>query len=214
MTAFKRSRGTKGTLKYDTIPPSGTEDRKFFDALINERVGKWLNSDSAALPLGKGQEWKELEHKTYTSESTRDIRALIDDVCDFTAKAYGIHPALLRGDVQGIGDALDYTLTFCIDPLVDMIQEEINRKRNGYSAFATGTYMKIDSKQIKHVDIMSVATAIDKLIGSGSFCINDIRKACGEEIINEPWAWAHFITKNYLSLDEALTALTGGGGGG
>ena len=211
MKAYQKSRGTKGILKYETLPVVGSEERKAFDALTNEKIRAWLNGDNAALPLGKGQEWKELEHKTYSNESTRDIRALIDDVSDFTANGYGIHPALLRGDVQSIGDALDYTLTFCIDPLADLIQEEINRKRNGYAAVTSGTYTKIDTKQIKHVDLLSVATAIDKLIGSGSFCINDIRKLCGEEIIDEPWAWAHFITKNYLSLDEALTALAEGG---
>ena len=211
MTAYKRSRGTKVKFKYDTLPVAGTPERAAFDALINEKIGKWLTGDNAALPLGRGQDVAELTQKTYSSESTRDIRAQIDDVCDFTAKALGIHPALLRGDVQGTADAMDYTLTFCIDPLVDMLQEEINRKRNGFEGMSKGTYLKIDTKQIKHVDILSVSTAIDKLIGSGAFCVNDIRLVCGEEIIDEPWAWAHYVTKNYATVEEALKAMTGGG---
>jgi len=211
MTAYKRSRGTKVKFKYDTLPVAGTPERTAFDALINEKIGKWLTGDNAALPLGRGQDVAELTQKTYSSESTRDIRAQIDDVCDFTAKALGIHPALLRGDVQGTADAMDYTLTFCIDPLVDMLQEEINRKRNGFEGVSKGTYLKIDTKQIKHVDILSVSTAIDKLIGSGAFCVNDIRLVCGEEIIDEPWAWAHYVTKNYATVEEALKAMTGGG---
>jgi HK97 family phage portal protein len=172
-----------------------------------------MDGDNAALPLGRGQEWKELQHKTYSNESTRDIRAQVDDIFDFTARAFGIPPALLRGDVQDTSKAVDQLLTFCIDPLVDMIHEEINRKRNGYEGFAKGTYLKIDTKCIKHVDLLSVATAIDKLIGSGSFCINDIRKAVGDEIIDEPWAWQHFITKNYETVENALKALEGGENG-
>lgn len=210
MKAYQRSRGTKGIFKYDTIPVAGTPEREAFDKLVNEKIGKWLAGDNAALPLGRGQDWKELEKKTYSSESTRDIRALIDDISDFTAKAFGIPPALLKGDVQDTSKAVDQLLTFCIDPLVDMIQEEINRKRNGYDGFSKGTYIKIDTKCIKHVDLLSVATAIDKLIGSGSFCINDIRKAVGDEIIDEPWAWQHFITKNYETVENALKALEGG----
>ena len=97
-----------------------------------------------------------------------------------------------------------------MDPLVDMLQEEINRKRNGYEGYSKGTYLKIDTKCIKHVDLLSVATAIDKLIGSGAFCINDIRKAVGDEPINEAWANQHFITKNYETVENALTALEGG----
>ena len=210
MKAYQRSRGTKGLFKYKTLPPAGTEQREIFDKLINERISKWLNSDNAALPLGDGQEWQELEKKTYSSESTRDIRAQIDDIFDFTARAFGIPPALLKGDVQDTSKSIDQLLTFCIDPLADMLQEEINRKRNGYEGYSKGTYLKIDTKSIKHVDLLSVATAIDKLIGSGAFCINDIRKAVGDEPIDEEWANQHFITKNYETVENALKTLEGG----
>ena len=211
MRAYQRSRGTKGTFNYETLPVGGTAERAAFDSLINEKIGKWLAGDNAALPLGKGQSWQELQHKTYSTESTRDIRAQIDDISDFTAKAFGVHPALMRGDVQSVGDALEYTLTFCVDPLVDNIAEEINRKRSGYSAFASGTYVKIDTKQIKHVDLLSVSTAIDKLIGSGAFCVNNIRELVGEPPIDEPWAWQHVLTRNYMPFEEAMKLGEGSG---
>jgi len=210
MTAYQRSRGTKGIFKYETIPVAGTADRAAFDALINEKISRWLSGDNAALPLGKGQDWKELTQKTYSSESTRDIRSMIDDVSDFTAKAFCIPPALLRGDVQGVSDALDQFLTFCIDPLTDMLSEEINRKRNGFTGFNQGNYLKIDTKAIKHVDLLSVSSSIDKLIGSGVFCINDIRDLVGEEPIAEDWANQHFMTKNYSTVADLLAALEGG----
>lgn len=210
MTAFQRSRGTKGIFKYKTLPVAGTEQRKAFDDLINGKISKWLSGDNAALPLGEGQDWKELEHKTHTSESTRDIRAQIDDISDFTAKGSGIPPALLRGDVQDTSKAIDQLLTFCVDPLTDMMQEEIIRKRCGYKGFIEGTYVQIDTKSIKHVDLLSVATGIDKIIGSGAFCINDIRKVCGEPVIDEEWASQHFMTKNYSTVSDLLESLGGG----
>ena len=210
MKAYQKSRGTKGIFKYDTLPVAGTPEREAFDALINKKIKQWMEGDNAALPLGRGQEWKELQHKTYTNESTRDIRAQIDDIFDFTARAFGIPPALLRGDVQDTSKAVDQLLTFCIDPLTDMLSEEINRKRNGYTGFSQGTYLKIDTKSIKHVDLLSVATAVDKLIASGCFTINDIRKAVGDEPINEDWANQHFITKNYSTVEDLLKALEGG----
>lgn len=209
MAAYQKSRGTKGIFKYKTLPVSGTAQREAFDSLINEKIGKWLKSDNAALALGEGQDWQELGTKSYSNDTTRDIRSMIDDISDFTAKAFGIPPALLRGDVAGLNDAMDEFLTFCIDPLIDMLEQEINRKRNGRAAFLEGTYLKIDTKQIKHVDLLSVATAIDKLISSGVFCINDIRKLVGEQPLDDAIANKHYITKNYMPIDEALTEAGG-----
>ena len=139
---------------------------------------------------------------------------MVDDISDFTAKGFCIPPALLRGDVAGLKDAIKLFLTFCIDPLVDNLQEEINRKRVGRSAFLAGTYIQIDTKTIEHIDLLSVSTAIDKLIASGAFCINDIRKAVGEQLIDEEWANQHWMTKNYSPADELLAALQGGDAGG
>lgn len=75
-----------------------------------------------------------------------------------------------------------------------------------------GTTLVIDTTAVKHVDLLSVATAIDKLIGSGAFCINDIRRLVGKEPIDAPWAWQHWITKNYATVEELLEAIQNGEG--
>lgn len=204
MKAYLRSRGTKGIFNYESMPVPGTEDRKNFDKLINEKFKKFMESPNAILPLGKGQQFEPIESKTYANDTTRDLRAQIDDISDFTAKAYNIPPVLMRGDVQGVSEAVDMFLTFCIAPLADMLQEEINRKRIRRSEYTKGTKTVIDIKQIKHVDLLSVSTSIDKLISSGCFCVNDIRKLVGEEPINEKWANEFFITKNYANINNVL----------
>ncbi len=210
MQAYQKSRGTKGIFNYDTLPVAGTPEKEAFDSLINEKFKKFMESGNAVLPLGKGQSYTDIGSKTYSSESTRDIRSLIDDISDFTAKAFGVPPTLIRGDVQGVSNAVDQLLTFCIDPLCDMLQEEINRKRIGQTEFLKGTKVQIDTKVIKHIDLLSVATSIDKLISSGCFTINDIRKTVGDEPINEDWANQFFMTKNYATVEELLKSLERG----
>lgn len=209
MKAYQKSRGTKGIFKYDTIPVAGTEARTAFDSLINEKISKWLNSDNAALPLGNGQDWKELTSKTYSNEATRDIRAQIDDISDFTAKAFNIPPALIRGNIEGVKDARTDYLTFCIDPLATKIAQEANRKRNGYKAYSEGTYMQIDTKQIMHIDLLNAAPSIDRLLSSGAFCINDVLKMVGEPTVNEEWAKKHFRTKRQADVND-IESLEGG----
>lgn len=214
MKAYQRSRGTKAKFEYETLPPAGSEQRKIFDELINEKFKKFLESDNAIVPLGNGQKLTEFSgSKTYSNDGTRDIRAMIDDVFVFTARALGIPPALMSGDVQGVEDAIDQFLTFCIDPLADKIETENNRKTYTRAQFLNGDYMKIDTKQMKHIDIFNISTSIDKLIASGVFSVNDILKMLGLPIIDEPWANKHFITKNYMPFEEALNALGGGASG-
>lgn len=210
MQAYRRSRGTKGVFHYETMPVSGTREREIFDDLITNKFKEFMNEANSIIPLGKGQSFTEIGNKTYSNESTRDIRAQIDDISDFTAKAFGVPPALLRGDIQGTKDAVENLLTFCIDPLVDMLQEEINRKRIGQAEYLKGTKVQIDTSAIKHIDLFSVTAAIDKLVSSGCFCINDIRKALGQEPIDEDWANQYFMTKNYATVEELLEVIEGG----
>ncbi|MCO1599761.1 phage portal protein [Desulfosporosinus nitroreducens] len=210
MKSYQKSRGNRGTLNISTLAQGKIDYKETVEKLLNERFKTFFNAENAVLPLFDGYSYTDIGSKTYSNEGTRDIRAMMDDISDFTAKGFGIPPALLRGDVAGIKDALESFLTFCVDPLCDMLQEEINRKRSGYAGFKAGTYLQIDTKAIKHVDLLSVSTAIDKLVASGAFCINDIRKLVGEEPIDEPWAWQHFMTKNYSTVADLLAALEGG----
>lgn len=213
MKSYQKSRGNRGTLNISTMAQGKENFKETVEKLLNERFKTFFNAENAVLPLFDGYTYSDIGSKTYSNEGTRDIRSMMDDVFDFTAKAVGIPPALLRGDVAGLKDAIESYLTFCVDPLVDMLHEEINRKRSGYTGFKAGTYLKIDTKSIKHVDLLSVSASIDKLVASGAFCINDIRKLVGDEPINEPWAWQHFMTKNYSTVAELLATLEGGGGG-
>ena len=208
--SYEKSRGSKGVLDVSSIAQGKTNFQETFNKLMNERFKTFFEAENAVLPLFDGYKYTDIGSKTYSNEGTRDIRAMVDDIFDFTARAFCIPPALLRGDMANVGDVVDNYLTFCVDPLCDMLQEEANRKRSGYAGFSQGTYMKIDTKTIKHVDLLSVSTAIDKLIASGAFCINDIRGLVGDEPIDEPWAWQHFMTKNYSTVADILAALEGG----
>lgn len=209
MKAYQRSRGQRGTLSFDSRAPADTKFKERFEEVRTRDFKKFTSEDSAILPLYAGWTYTDLGSKTYSNEGTRDIRAMADDISDFTAKAFGIPPALVRGDVQGIADALQDFLTFCVDPLCDMLQEEINRKRNGH-AVLDGTYLRIDTKSIEHVDLLRSSTQIDKLIGSGACSVNDILILAGDEPIDAEWAWKHYITKNYAEMEKYYKTFEGG----
>jgi HK97 family phage portal protein len=209
--AYQKSRGQKGIMSISSKASGAPDFEKKLEQMMNERFKTYFGADNAVLPLTDGFEYKEQDRKTYNADSTRDIRAQVDDIFVFTARAFGIPPALILGELSDTSKAIDSMLTFCIDPVCDMIQEEINRKRNGQKNFLAGTFLKIDTKSIKHIDLLAVSTSIDKLISSGAFCINDIRWLVGDEPIDEPWARQHWMTKNYSTVSDIMDAMNGGG---
>lgn len=91
-----------------------------------------------------------------------------------------------------------------MDPLADQLGEEITRKLYGYEGWKRGSYLKVDTSAIQHFNLFDLAPNIEKLIGSG-YSYNDIQRASGGQEIDEPWAKAHFMTKNFARAEEILS---------
>lgn len=211
--AYRRSRGRKGILNISAMAEQSEAFDQEFDELMTKHFKNFFEKENAVLPLFDGYTYTDISQnvKTYSSESTRDIKALADDIYDFTARAFSFPPSLAKGDVQDTGKAVDELLTFVVDPLVEILQTEINRKRYGLKGLKNGNYVKINTLAVKHIDIFDIATPIDKLISSGAFTINDILKVLKMPPICEEWANQHFITKNYATIQDLLAGLGGGG---
>lgn len=203
INSYGKNRGKKGILNIDASATSNPDFEERVSNLLNNDFKKFFESDNAVLPLFQGFDYQDIESKIYAGDNTRDVKSLCDDIFDFTARAFSFPPSLAKGDVQDTEKAIEELLTFCIEPLIELIQTEINRARNGKSVLK-GTYIKIDYKSIKHRDLLDAATQIDKLIASGVASINDILRLFGEPNLAEEWADKHYITKNYSDIETEL----------
>ena len=81
-----------------------------------------------------------------------------------------------------------------------MIQTEINRKRYGRKEIQKGNYLKIDTTTVMHTDVFEIAEKIDKLIASGMYCIDELRKKAGDTELNTEESRTYRITKNYTDI--------------
>ena len=184
-----------------------------FTKMISAHIKPFLQSNGAVLPEFDGYKYEQVGGSAGSVKDTRDIKALIDDIFSFTARGFGLADVLLKGSVEATGDAMQRTLTGAIDPICDQFSEEATRKRYGYDAWQQGSYLRMDSSSIQHFDLFGQAANIEKLLGSG-WSLNDIRRAAGEQPINEPWADEHLITKNIGRLDTAESTQEGGNNNG
>lgn len=201
---YKRSGGRKGILDINATAQGDKNFQDKFNDLMNNRFKTYFEAENAVLPLHNGYTYTEQNgegNKKSTSEMV-DIAAITKETFERVAQAFKIPPALLRGDIADIEKLTDNFLTFCIDPLCDMLQEEINRKRYGKVAFLAGSYLGIDTSCIKHIDIFAIADKVDKLIACGTYSIDELRIKAGDTPLNTWWSRKHWMTKNYSDIEN------------
>lgn len=209
--AYLRSRGNRGILNISAKAQADKNFKTTFATMMGEYFKNFFQTENGVLPLFEGYSYTDLtNNKTYTNESTRDIKALSDDIFDYTARGFSFPPSLAKGDVQDTAKAVDEMLTFCIDPLAELLDTEINKKSYGYDGFLRGDRIIIDTTAVKHVDIFDIATPIEKLISSAVFTINDIRAVLHEPPLEDEWANQHFITKNFSTIQDLLEQMGSG----
>lgn len=206
---FTKSGGEKGILTIDAAKVSGQAkhvDKTFdeiMDDMMNNRFKKFFKSRNAVMPLFQGYQYESKGGQESTKKSTSELKDFtdIDDrIVIKVANAFNIPVPLLKGDIADIEKVTHNFLTFCIEPLVDFMQTEINRKRSGKNVL-NGTYMMIDTKSIMHIDLFAIAEKIDKLIASGMYSIDELRKYCGDSQLHTEFSDKHFITKNYKDME-------------
>ena len=207
MQDYQWSHGKHWKVHINQIVGGDQEFPQKFQAMLADQIKPFLESSGAILPEFDGYTYEDVSGSGGKGD-TRDIRALIEDIFDFTARAFLIPAVLVNGSVEGTEDANTRFLTNCIDPLADQLQEEINRKRYGYDGWVRGDYLRVDTSSIIHFDLFANAANVEKLVGSGAYTINDVRRAANQAIINEPWANEHFMTLNISTMSETTRNLS------
>ena len=182
-----------------------------FQEMISAQVKPFMDSEGAVLPEFDGYAYENVGGTR--KGDTRDIKAMVEDIFNFTAQAFNIPAVLAAGKVEATADANNRFLTYCLDPICDQISEEAIRKRYGYELWREGNFLRLDSSSIIHFDLFANAANVEKLVGSGAFTINDILRAANQVPINEPWADEHYMTKNIAALSETVQALSAQEGG-
>lgn len=221
---YNRGNAKKLWVKMDTmfdqlkqnvvgVREDGTEiteaDRALDDLFTNRLKGHFSEKDSAT-PLEQGLDISETAgDKTGNTNSqkqvtTRDITSLFDDIVNYTADAFGIPRGLLKGDVADIEAMTDNFINFCVNPLANVLEDEINRKLYKKEQVLKGEKVRVKTARIKSSDPIKLAAAAEALYRIGSANVNYILWLLKEEPIEEDWANDYALTKNYELINQKL----------
>lgn len=200
-------------VKYKLILDVAKTEKAGFQDTFNKKVKtqlkNYIGNNNGLYVQYKGYDLQREQQAGQASSS--DFIELRKDLFYTVATAFNIPPSLIVGDTtrnQNLTEVMNTFLTFCIDPIADMISKELTRKiYPGYESFARGNSIKVDTSSILHTDVLSVANAVDKLLASGTFNRNEIRKLLNLSPINDELADVYFMTKNYSTVENVAKEL-------
>lgn len=206
---FKETNSEKYKLVLESTQAGDTKFQQDFESFIKQQLKTFIESDRAVYPQFQGQSLERFDVGQAASSS--DIIALRKEVFETTAQAFKIPISMMLGNITNMNEIVKVYLSICIDPLAQMLSEELTRKTTTYEDWAAGDRVVVDTSKINHVDILEVADGVDKLIASGAFTIDQILDRCGYNPLNTDFSQAHFLTKNYADITETTNQLGGGG---
>lgn len=173
-----------------------TKLQSFMDKLF----GAFRKNAFAIVPKIKGFNYTEIADGSNNGRSVDELSKLKKDLIDHVANILGIPTALVRGDMGDYETSIKAYIKFCISPLIKKIEDELNAKLIEKKNFLLGE--KIEVTGVKEKDIIDHAEAVDKLVASGAFTRNEVRKLFGAERSNNPELDEFVITKNYQSANS------------
>ena len=200
---YKKSNGTKYKLVLDQVKASDEKFQETYREVVQKQLKDFVENENAVYLQYKGYDLQDVSPTT--NKDSSDFRNLRKEMFEIVAQAFQIPVSLMLGNITNMNEIVKIFLTFCIDPIADMISEEITRKISGdYDNWAKGNYVKVDTSTINHIDILDVAEKADKLIASGTCCIDEVREIIGFDKLGTKFSQQHFITKNYDTVENRL----------
>lgn len=199
---YKKSNSNKYKLKLDEVEAGDEEFNKVFETIIKEQLKSFIESEISVYPEYQGQTLEDITPKN-SSKDAADILSIKKDIFETTAQAIKIPQSLMLGNITNMKEVMNTFITNVIDPYAKMIERELTRKE-GYQSWKEGNYAKVDTSKINHIDILEVAEKLDKLISSGTTCIDETRALIDMEALNTDFSKTHFITKNYDTIENRL----------
>lgn len=207
LATFKRTNGAKYKLLMEQYQAGDPRFKEQFDNVIKKQLQSFFESDNAVYPQYKGIDLQEFGTKTPTN--TSDIIAMRKEIFDVVAQALKIPLSMMYGNITNMNEVVKVYLSICIDPLADMIGEELTRKYFTFDEWKNGCSVEVDTSCINHIDILEVADKVDKAISSGAASIDEIRKRLGWKPLLTEFSQAHWMTKNYALAEDMMTNAEG-----
>lgn len=181
-------------------------DKKTLRA-IQEVYQPLMSSRNAVFITYKGEELADLTERQRGSEVQQVLEAVEnnikvnDEILCNVGMAYGIPKKMMTGEYNtDNGDVYPMAITMFAKPIFNILSKKFTYFILTKEDVLNGSRVFADLSSIKFIDPLTLAGAVDKLIGSGAYTINEVREKVGDDPVED--GDIRFITKNYAVMSE------------
>lgn len=203
---YNKAVGHKGILELENYSFGDENFAETYNKVLAKQFKAFYSNKNAVMPIFKGMKYSEpsTDAGKTTNSEINDIQKLKAEAYTIVGNALHIPPAILSGEASQLSDAMDCAIGNAIDPIANMFEQEITKKRFGANEFSKGNYLLIDTTTVRHIDAISQANNLDKSIASGVLTPAQAQKYCNMLSCSEAWAHIYYLTKNYQTITNAL----------
>ncbi|MCT1577542.1 phage portal protein [Oceanobacillus kimchii] len=197
----KHKNQIRSTVEVDGALQKGKEGRNRLQKFIDDLYGAIKQKAFAIVPQQKGFKYEEhSKGLSGSGQSIEDINKATNGFLDQVAKALGLPPSLIHGEMADVEKQTRNAMLFCIDPLLKKIKDELNGKFLEKPEFLSGKQFSI--RRVSYKDIFDIAVAADKWRSSGLADGHELRDKAGFEESDDPIHDKFVMTKNYSETLE------------
>lgn len=133
------------------------------------------------------------------SKDLSDHEKIVKEIGDKIAMTFNIPLDIYYGTKTEKSTGNNDFITFACNPIMKTIEDTYNGGLIEEDDFIKGEQIRFNRFCMQYIDITSLGTSLDKLTSIG-FSFNQICKMLNLPEINEDWANAHHVTKNYADV--------------
>lgn len=191
-----RTNQIRGTAKLSGSLAKDKNAQEYLQTFVDKIFAAFENKSVAVVPVQDGMDYSELSREQNTRSQIDELNKVYDEYLDSVLEVIGIHPSLVKGDMADVSKHQDNYILNVIQPLVEQVTDEINRKFYTMEEIHSGSRMKPSAFKLRYISIFDVGAQAEKLVGSTITNPNEVRDVAGLDELDIEELNQFYMTKN------------------
>lgn len=188
---------------YAKFPGIRAKDSKSQEKFVAYLKGLEQSLNDKSVVVAPRQDDYDIEEKSpgYLGRSSDELGVIENLYLKNVANALQVPPLLFSGDLADISQHTENFVLYCIQPLMELIVTEINRKSFSRKQLKQKR-VTYNTLRLLYASEFAMAKDVEKMIGSGVWTVDDVRALQGKERLNQPATTQRYMTRNHAPLDK------------